>query len=79
MKEEDLVLKGKNKKLQIKRAEEAPTEEETLSQTEFEDSECPKCGKKKVISWMEQTRASDEPPTRFYKCLNCNNTWREYT
>ncbi len=79
MKEEDLVLKGKNKKLMIKRSEEAPSEEETLSQTEFEDMNCPKCNKKKVISWMEQTRASDEPPTRFYKCLNCNHTWREYS
>ncbi len=79
MKEEDLVLKGKNKKLIIKRSEEAPSEEETLSQTEFEDMTCPNCSKKKVISWMEQTRASDEPPTRFYKCLNCNHTWREYS
>jgi DNA-directed RNA polymerase subunit M len=79
MKEEDLILKGKNKRLQIKKVEEASSEEETLSENEFEDMNCPKCGEKKVISWMEQTRASDEAPTRFYKCLNCNHTWREYT
>jgi DNA-directed RNA polymerase subunit M len=79
MKEEDLSLKGKNKRLQIKKAEEAVPEEEALSQNEFEDIECQKCGAKKVISWMEQTRASDEPPTRFYKCLKCNHTWREYS
>ena len=79
MREEDLVLKGKNRKIKIKSVEEAVPEEEALAEQEFEDITCQKCGQKKVISWMEQTRASDEPPTRFYKCLNCNNTWREYS
>ncbi len=79
MKEEELVLKGKNKKMHIKRAEEAPSEEEAISDTEFESISCPKCNQKRVVAWMEQTRASDEPPTRFFKCLNCNHTWREYS
>ncbi|MEM4865380.1 MAG: hypothetical protein QXY09_02690 [Acidilobaceae archaeon] len=25
-----------------------------------------------------QTRAADEPPTRFYRCTKCGYTWREY-
>jgi len=27
---------------------------------------------------MIQTRAADEPPTRFYRCTKCGHTWREY-
>jgi len=39
---------------------------------------CPKCGHDEVYAWMQQTRAADEPPTRFYKCTRCGYTWREY-
>ncbi len=42
------------------------------------DAECKKCGNNKAHWWMEQTRAADEPETRFFKCTNCGNTWREY-
>jgi len=40
--------------------------------------ECPKCGNKEAYVWMMQTRAADEPPTRFYRCTKCGHTWREY-
>jgi DNA-directed RNA polymerase subunit M len=69
----------KTKKAKIKRAEEAHEEEEAAFKEEYENIDCPKCSAKKVISWMEQTRASDEPPTRFYKCTKCGHTWREYS
>lgn len=39
---------------------------------------CPKCGHDEAFFWMLQTRAADEPPTRFYKCAKCGYTWREY-
>jgi len=39
---------------------------------------CPRCGNDEVLAWMMQTRAADEPPTRFYKCTKCGYTWREY-
>jgi DNA-directed RNA polymerase, subunit M/Transcription elongation factor TFIIS len=39
---------------------------------------CPKCGNHEAYYWMIQTRAADEPPTRFYKCVKCGHTWREY-
>ena len=42
------------------------------------DAECPKCGYNKAEHWEVQTRASDEPATRFFKCLKCSHTWREY-
>lgn len=42
-------------------------------------AECPECRHAKAYYWMEQTRAADEPPTRFYKCVKCGNVWREYS
>ena len=24
-------------------------------------------------------KSTDEPETRFYKCIKCNHTWRDYT
>lgn len=39
---------------------------------------CPKCGYEDVYAWQLQTRAADEPPTTFYKCVKCGYTWREY-
>lgn len=43
------------------------------------EMECEKCGHKIAYYWEIQTRASDEPPTRFYKCEKCKYTWREYS
>ncbi len=42
-------------------------------------AECPKCGNREAYYWFLQTRRSDEPPTRFYRCTKCNYTWREYS
>ena len=42
------------------------------------DQECPKCGHKKAFFWAVQTRASDEPETKFFKCEKCKHTWRDY-
>lgn len=43
------------------------------------EAECPKCGHKEAEYWEVQTRSSDEPPTRFHKCVKCKHTWREYS
>jgi DNA-directed RNA polymerase subunit M len=40
--------------------------------------ECKKCGNTKAYYWLIQTRAGDEPPTQFFKCIKCKHTWREY-
>ena len=40
--------------------------------------QCPKCENDEAFWWMQQTRAADEAPTRFYKCTKCGHTWREY-
>jgi len=39
---------------------------------------CPRCGNNEAYYWMIQTRAADEPPTRFFKCTKCGHVWREY-
>ena len=41
--------------------------------------ECPECGHSKAYYWMQQTRAGDEPETRFFRCVKCKHTWRDYT
>ena len=40
--------------------------------------ECPRCHNLEAYWWTVQTRAADEPPTRFYRCTKCGYTWREY-
>jgi DNA-directed RNA polymerase subunit M len=49
--------------------------EETLPKVK---KTCPKCGYEEAYFWVQQTRAADEPPTRFYKCARCGYVWREY-
>lgn len=39
---------------------------------------CPKCGHVGVYYWSIQTRSSDEPETKFFRCPKCGYTWREY-
>lgn len=42
------------------------------------NAQCRKCGNDKAYFWSVQTRSADEAETRFYRCTNCKNTWREY-
>jgi DNA-directed RNA polymerase subunit M len=56
-------------------------DEETTRPTTMK--ECPNCSEDKEDEkehewWMEQTRSSDEPPTRFYECTDCGNVHKEY-
>ncbi len=39
---------------------------------------CKKCDHSKAYFWTVQTRASDEAETKFFKCVKCDHTWREY-
>lgn len=48
---------------------------ETLPKTKVE---CPKCEHKTAYFWLVQTRAGDEPETKFLKCEKCGHTWRDY-
>lgn len=49
--------------------------DETLPET---DADCEKCGNNKAYFWLIQTRAGDEPETKFLKCTKCGHTWRDY-
>jgi len=42
-------------------------------------AECPKCKGKEAYYWLVQTRAGDEPETKFLKCKECRHTWRDYS
>lgn len=65
------VKEKKEKEIEVVKKEDY----ETLPLTE---TECPKCGHKKAYYWLVQTRAADEPETRFLKCEKCKHIWREY-
>jgi len=45
----------------------------------IEKEQCSKCGNEEAYSWQRQTRSGDEPATRFYRCVKCEHTWREYS
>ena len=36
---------------------------------------CPKCNHNEAYFWLVQTRAGDEPETKFLKCTKCGHTW----
>ena len=61
-----------SKSTEIEVADESQTGMDTTEAT------CPKCHHDKAYFWMHQTRASDEPETKFFKCVKCKHTWREY-
>lgn len=39
---------------------------------------CPKCEHNVAYWWLRQLRSADESETRFFKCVKCGTTWREY-
>lgn len=43
------------------------------------EASCPKCNHDKAYYWLQQTRAGDEPETKFYRCQKCKHTWRDYS
>ncbi|MFQ6089481.1 MAG: transcription factor S [Candidatus Methanofastidiosia archaeon] len=61
-----------------KEKSEIPIIEEEISQMPKTDAECSRCGNDRAYYWMLQTRAADEPMTKFYRCTKCKYTWREY-
>lgn len=72
------VLKFKEK---ISRGKEdvIPVVENTSRILPTTSADCPECGHNEAYWWTQQTRASDEPETRFYRCTKCGKTWREYS
>ncbi|MFC6733392.1 MULTISPECIES: transcription factor S [unclassified Haladaptatus] len=40
---------------------------------------CEKCGHDRAWYTIKQTGSADEPPTRFFKCMECGHRWRGYS
>ncbi len=40
---------------------------------------CSKCHNTEAHFWEVQTRAADEPATKFLKCTKCKHIWRDYS
>ena len=62
-----------NNKIKIK------DEKNDIQSLPIEKEQCSKCGNEEAYSWQRQTRSGDEPATRFYRCVKCEHTWREYS
>ncbi|MBN2422412.1 transcription factor S [Candidatus Woesearchaeota archaeon] len=54
-----------------------PVDEE-IEALPITETECPKCHHRKAYFWLVQTRAGDEPETKFLKCEKCKHIWRDY-
>jgi len=74
-------------KLKIKSMEKIDNSaEKKLSVVKEKDTEilpkvyekCKKCGNEQAFFWTVQTRSGDEAETKFFKCVKCAFTWREY-
>jgi transcription factor S len=66
-------------KEKIKLSEEIPVLKKNLGSTApVVNEDCTKCGHEKAYFWMVQTRSSDESPTKFFKCIKCGHTTRDY-
>lgn len=43
-----------------------------------DDVKCDECGHHEAYYTIKQTGSADEPPTRFFKCVECGYRWRDY-
>jgi len=58
---------------------EVPVVDKEIETLPLTEAECSKCGHTKAYFWTMQTRASDEPETKFFRCQKCKHTWRDYS
>lgn len=72
-KSQEIVAEAKEKEMIV-----ISSEEELKALPYDESVVCPKCGHQGAYWMLQQTRAADEPETRFYICPKCGYRWREY-
>lgn len=53
-------------------------EENDVSTLPTTNIRCPECGHDMAEWWLRQLRSADESETRFFRCVKCKFTWREY-
>jgi len=73
-------------KVKLKTSEKIDEKKEipVLSEKEVEtnpiiEEKCKECGHPKAYFWTLQTRSGDEAETKFFKCVKCGFTWRDYS
>ena len=63
----------------MEKKKEIPVIKKQFSETmPIVSQKCKKCGNDKAYFWTVQTRSSDESETKFFKCIKCGHTSREY-
>tara|TARA_Y100000310_G_scaffold335194_1_gene416642 strand:- start:5680 stop:6000 length:321 start_codon:yes stop_codon:yes gene_type:complete len=62
----------------VKKKIEVIEKDHTLDALPIIDAKCDQCNHEKAHFWTVQTRAADEPETKFLKCVECKHTWRDY-
>ena len=75
--EKDLSKFKKIKEV-VKQEKDIEVIDEDIEILPLTDEICPKCSNKKAYYWTIQTRAGDEPETKFLKCKKCKHIWRDY-
>ncbi len=63
----------------VQKKEEIEVVDKEVETNPIAEVECPKCGHGRAFYWFVQTRAADEPATRFNKCEKCKHIWRDYS
>ena len=71
----DYSIKDSVKKAKEIEVVEEDAQTKTLPKIEIR---CPKCNNNEAYFWLIQTRAGDEPETKFHRCTKCKHTWRNY-
>ena len=66
-------------KEELKPEKDIPVVEKEPEVHPLTEAQCPKCKHKRAYFWTLQTRASDEPETKFMKCEKCEHVWRDYS
>ena len=56
----------------------AVIEEKKLTTHPVVEIKCSECKNGEAYFWTLQTRSSDESETKFYRCTECEHTWRDY-
>lgn len=71
------VKDGKLKETVNKESKSVEVLDENHNTHPVTEEKCPKCGHEEAYWWTRQTRASDEPETKFLQCVKCKYKWRD--
>ncbi|CDY67995.1 BnaAnng25800D [Brassica napus] len=67
----------KKKQLLVKKSIDPVVKKDDIPKGPETEAPCPRCGHDKAYFKTMQIRSADEPESRFYRCVKCEQTWRE--